>query len=148
MVYEVAWTRVFALLVGSSTYAFSLMLTTFLLGLALGSYWYRKRLAGRQPTPLAWALLVLALSIFSMATLPFYQEVNVWSVRIFALTLREHAWFSLGQFFLLSLFMTFPALCFGALFPLSVALYTKNNTRVGHDIGTLYLANTLGNIAG
>ncbi|MBI4562386.1 MAG: fused MFS/spermidine synthase, partial [Candidatus Rokubacteria bacterium] len=34
---EVAWTRVLTLVLGSSTYAFTIMLVTFLLGLALGS---------------------------------------------------------------------------------------------------------------
>jgi spermidine synthase len=148
MVYEVAWTRVFALLVGSSTYAFSLMLTTFLLGLALGSYGFRKRFTKRTPTALEWALFVLVISLFCMATLPYYQNINIWSVRIYALTIRDHTWFSLAQLLLLSLFMFIPSLCFGAIFPLSVALYTKNNASAGHDIGYLYLANTLGNIAG
>jgi len=37
MVYEVAWSRALSLVLGSSVYAFSAMLTTFLAGLALGS---------------------------------------------------------------------------------------------------------------
>src|SRR5262249_34434806 len=35
--YEVIWSRVLALIIGSSVYAFSIMLSTFLVGLALGS---------------------------------------------------------------------------------------------------------------
>ena len=38
MVYEVAWTRALTAIIGSSTYAFSMMLVTFLVGIALGSY--------------------------------------------------------------------------------------------------------------
>src|SRR5262249_40795570 len=37
MVYEVSWTRVLLLVIGSTTYAFSIMLSTFLLGIFLGS---------------------------------------------------------------------------------------------------------------
>src|SRR5262249_43293457 len=37
MVYEIAWTRVLALVIGSSVYAFTVMLTTFLIGLATGA---------------------------------------------------------------------------------------------------------------
>src|SRR5262245_13302592 len=37
MVYEVAWTRALTAMIGSSTYAFSIMLVTFLVGIALGS---------------------------------------------------------------------------------------------------------------
>ncbi len=38
MMYEVAWTRVLATALGSSVYAFSIMLATFLLGISIGSY--------------------------------------------------------------------------------------------------------------
>src|SRR5262249_33717496 len=37
MLYEVAWTRALTAMIGSSTYAFSIMLVTFLVGIALGS---------------------------------------------------------------------------------------------------------------
>ena len=37
MIYEVAWTRALSAMLGSSTYAFSIMLVTFLIGIALGS---------------------------------------------------------------------------------------------------------------
>ena len=38
LVYEIAWTRVLTLMIGSSVYAFSMMLTAFILGLAAGSF--------------------------------------------------------------------------------------------------------------
>ena len=37
LAYEVAWTRGLVLLIGSSVYAFTLMLTAFILGIGLGS---------------------------------------------------------------------------------------------------------------
>src|SRR5881296_2075827 len=37
MMYEVSWTRALSAMIGSSTYAFSIMLVTFLIGIALGS---------------------------------------------------------------------------------------------------------------
>src|SRR6266700_3882741 len=37
MMYEVSWTRALSAMIGSSTYAFSIMLITFLVGIALGS---------------------------------------------------------------------------------------------------------------
>jgi len=47
MVYEVGWTRILAAVLGSSTYAFTLMLSTFLLGIALGSALAKDFLARR-----------------------------------------------------------------------------------------------------
>src|SRR5262249_50861210 len=37
MMHEVSWTRALSAIIGSSTYAFSIMLVTFLIGIALGS---------------------------------------------------------------------------------------------------------------
>ena len=42
LVYEIAWTRALVLLIGSSVYAFSMILTAFVLGIALGSMGYAK----------------------------------------------------------------------------------------------------------
>ena len=47
MLYEVAWTRILAVVLASSVYAFSVMLATFLLGIALGSFgfsWLSRRM--------------------------------------------------------------------------------------------------------
>jgi hypothetical protein len=43
MIYEVAWSRTLSLLVDSSVYGFSIMLTTFLVGIALGSYFFSRK---------------------------------------------------------------------------------------------------------
>ena len=38
LVYEIAWTRVLTLILGSTVYAFTAMLATFLAGLAVGAF--------------------------------------------------------------------------------------------------------------
>jgi len=38
MLYEVAWNRALIMVLGSSTYAYTIMLATFLFGLALGAW--------------------------------------------------------------------------------------------------------------
>ena len=39
--YEIGWIRMLSLVLGASTHAFALMLSAFILGLALGSAWVR-----------------------------------------------------------------------------------------------------------
>ena len=46
LIYEVAWTRALSLVMGSTTYAVSTMLGTFMAGLALGAF-FGGRLADR-----------------------------------------------------------------------------------------------------
>ena len=40
-IYEIAWIRMLSLVLGSATHSFELMLSSFILGLALGEYWIR-----------------------------------------------------------------------------------------------------------
>ncbi|MFZ2507026.1 MAG: fused MFS/spermidine synthase, partial [Steroidobacteraceae bacterium] len=49
LIYEVAWTRVLTLVIGSSTYAFIIMLATFLIGIALGGALAGSYAARRKP---------------------------------------------------------------------------------------------------
>ncbi|HKW12366.1 MAG TPA: fused MFS/spermidine synthase, partial [Gemmatimonadaceae bacterium] len=41
--YEIAWIRMLSLVLGSATHSFELMLSAFILGLALGAFWIRGR---------------------------------------------------------------------------------------------------------
>ena len=49
--YEIGWIRMLALVLGSATHAFELMLSAFILGLALGAWWIADR-ADRSGDPL------------------------------------------------------------------------------------------------
>jgi predicted membrane-bound spermidine synthase len=59
MLYEVAWTRVLAMALGSSTHAFSIMLITFIAGITIGA-WIIYRWKSLQQTLRAFALAELA----------------------------------------------------------------------------------------
>src|ERR1700730_13406756 len=72
MAYEIGWTRLLSTQLGSSTYAFTLMLATFLTGIVLGSAiferWNRRHDATRMTfalTQTLTALAALAFLIFS-----------------------------------------------------------------------------------
>ncbi len=57
MIYQIAWTRVIALSIGSSVYAFSLIVTAFICGLALGSLVIPRFIDRRRNQVLILALL-------------------------------------------------------------------------------------------
>ena len=87
LVYEVAWTRVLALMLGASVYAFSMMLLAFLLGIAGGGY-----LGGRLADSLMkqrLARVITGLAVIEVAVgcrvcvaLPF-SELPFWYVFLF-----------------------------------------------------------------
>src|SRR5205814_9916879 len=74
--YELAWTRLLATPLGSSTYAFSLMLATFLLGITIGSWlferWFRKK---REVSANVFAATQLAIAGAVLLSLWFYRQI-------------------------------------------------------------------------
>ena len=84
MVYQVAWNRIFSLLLGSSVYAFSLILTTFILGLALGTVFFA-RICNRFGDLLkVFGILQTAIGVFALLALPLFGDipfVNRWIYR-------------------------------------------------------------------
>ena len=148
MMYQIAWTRALAALLGSSTYAFTLMLATFLLGLALGSAFFEKVMGRRRARLSDWGGLQLGIALSALITLPFFANIGFVMVRLYALTIGSYGWMEFMRFLLCGALMIVPTFCFGALFPVTTALYTQDPKTVGRGVGFLYLANTSGNILG
>ncbi|GMR05413.1 MAG: hypothetical protein BMS9Abin24_232 [Thermodesulfobacteriota bacterium] len=148
LTYEVLWTRVFSLVLGSSVYAFTIMLATFLVGIGIGSILFAP-LIDKRKNPIAWfaALeavigLVALLSIFAYRELPFI---------FFSLqaAFAERFWlFLFFQFLLSAAIMIIPTLCMGAIFPLVGKVCTEDLKSVGKNIGDVYFFNTSGSIFG
>ena len=147
MMYEVAWTRSLSLVIGSSTYAFSTMLVTFLAGLALGSYLF-SRLAGHRTFGLFFfGGLQLGIGLGALLVTPFFDrlpEVFLWAFRIS----QSPGFVKVLQFAISALAMFLPALFMGATFPCVAQIASRELAHVGYDIGRIYFANTLGAIAG
>ncbi|MBI5071153.1 MAG: fused MFS/spermidine synthase [Deltaproteobacteria bacterium] len=148
MAYEIAWTRALSLVLGSSTYAFTTMLATFLVGLALGAH-LASVLLRRWPVGLAvFGFLELAVAVLVMALLPLFGQLPE-----MVLAVLRHLGVSyvsvLGTQALLGFaVMILPTLLIGATFPVVVAALARELSRLGRDVGTVYGANTLGTIAG
>jgi spermidine synthase len=148
MVYEVGWTRTLMMVIGSSTYAFSVMLTTFLTGIFAGSL-LCARLIDRSARPLIWfAVMQLTLCLCGLSSLQFFNYLPWWNLLINA-HFPHNALASLGVRFLLSSAILMPlTLCLGATFPAIVKACARELETVGKSVGTLYSVNTLGAIVG
>ncbi len=148
MTYQIGWTRGLALSLGSSVYAFSAILTTFLAGLGLGSLLYPRLARGRQPRLEHLAWLQIGVGLLGAATIPILGQMP----RIFF-----HLAPSFGTSFgavlstevaLSALVLGGPTFLMGLAFPLTSHLYTQDMRLLGRSIGEVYGANTLGCIAG
>lgn len=155
--YEILWTRMLRFSTTSTTYAFSALLTTFLLGLALGSFVYHKLLLNKfksgHKEELKWfAHLQFITSIFCAASLlclpaSFLLRTTVPQLLGSFIPWQYHH--SLQLYITAFLFMLLPATLIGISFPLTTSLATaisKNN--ISTAVGCSYAANTAGCVLG
>ncbi|HLB02536.1 MAG TPA: fused MFS/spermidine synthase [Nitrospiria bacterium] len=153
LVYEVAWTRVLSLVLGSSVYAFSTMLTTFLLGLALGSLLFTQIL-NRIKWPIGtFAVVQIGIALACYATTALLQKLPYFFLQAMAWGLpsfQDHPdWLIMALWFAAALLiMIIPTLLFGGTFPLVVKIYHLYSHKMGRTAGDVYSINTLGAISG
>lgn len=147
--YEVVWTRILTVFTLHAVFSFSIMLTTFLLGLTLGGWIGMRWVRRRRPTLLDFAHVQLALGILGMLVLYLFWLLpeRVTLEGIFGS-------YSVGNLiffeFLLGL-LTFvaPATLLGLLFPIVVSLYTEERSaNLGERVGLVNALNTAGAVLG
>lgn len=148
LAYEVIWTRVLVLLLGSSTYAFTLMLATFLSGLALGSYLI-SRVADRLRSPLAiFGLLEIGIGLTALWGMFQFEKLPLLYLSLFQTLSANPALLILGKFLLSALIIFPPTLLMGAVFPVIVRLCNEKSRTVGLSVGRAYGVSTIGAIVG
>ncbi len=149
---EVAWTRVLALVIGPSVYAFSLMLGAFLAGLALGSLifaWAIARFRWTGSTPFV-ALAAASGVLAFVTTLAFHRLPYVYFQLFSRWGGAEGApgvIFAIGLV-MSGLIMLPPTLAMGGLFPAAIEGFKLSRERAGRGVGRLYAANSGGAIVG
>ncbi len=144
---EVVWTRVLNLVFGSTTYAFSLVLATFLVGIALGSEAVRRR-ADATRAPVFWMGVVLLAAAVSVLGLLFSVEaLPVLYLRVLTRLGMSFDADLLARAAVAAAFLLPPTILFGAMFPLAVRAQVERRG-AGRGVGEVYAANTLGAILG
>jgi spermidine synthase len=147
LAFEVLWTRALALSLGTTIYAFAVVLAVFLLGIAAGSLTVR-RLAGEgvRTAATAFALCPVLVGVLSLALLPLFDRLPALFVALAARGGGTWGESVLAQFLLAGIPLLPPTFVSGAALPLAVALDRRS---AGHRAtGDVYAANTLGAILG
>jgi spermidine synthase len=148
LIYEIVWTRALSLVLGSTTYALSTMLATFMGGLALGAF-VGGRLADRRQNLLRWfGLCELGIGLAGLASVPLIYSlpaVYLWIYRSFHL---YPALYFLLQIGLCALVMAVPTVLMGATFPIVSRATTLKFSEMGARVGSAYGFNTVGAVVG
>jgi len=148
MIYQIAWTRVLSLSLGPSVYAFSLIVTAFICGLALGSLVIAKFIDRRKDLVLGLALMEGAIGMSALLVVPVLGKLPVYIAEIVLESSHSFKNIYLMEFAIIFPLILIPTCLMGAAVPTAIKICTPDVRRVGRLFGNVYAVNTLGAIIG
>ena len=148
LVYEVAWTRLLALVIGPTTYAFATMAAAFISGIALGSM-TGARLARHISHPALWLAGMLVTGAISASVAAWFAASRLPILLAYQVARSTGLESVLPQEVLSVVLLLLPtSFALGAAFTLALATASSGLAAVGRDTARVYVANTLGAVAG
>lgn len=148
--YEIGWIRMLTMVLGGSTHSFEIMLSAFILGLAIGGFWIRKKIDRFDNPLLVLGLIQLVMGTVAALTIPLYNQMyELMGNLLTALNNSDNGYllytiFSYG----ISLIIMLPAtICAGTTLPLATFIMLKGKSG-DSAIGKIYALNTVGSILG
>jgi len=148
--YEIGWIRMLSLVLGSATHSFELMLSAFILGIALGAAAVRQA-ADRTGDPLRLlGLIQVGMGLTALLSLPVYLgSFDVSATLIQSLTGKPGGYtlFNLARYGLCLAIMLPSTVLAGATFPVIAGTLIRAGSGE-RAIGQVYGVNTIGAVAG
>ncbi|HET7790511.1 MAG TPA: fused MFS/spermidine synthase [Gemmatimonadales bacterium] len=145
---EIAWTRVLVMIVGGSTYAFSLVLLVFLLGIGIGSALVARRAADANDGAATGALAQGVTAAGAALLFIFFSWLPSYIVSVFQI---PHLG-ATGRLALLGvavgMVVLIPAVGMGMTFPVLTDVAAPPAGGSGAQVGRAYALNTIGSILG
>jgi spermidine synthase len=148
MLFEVTWTRVLTLTIGSSVYAFAMILAAFIAGLGLGSFFSARVVAKWRMVLPILAITQILIGLTTLIVTYVLGRLPVFSAGIFT---RFHD--SIGtilgiEFAIVFAVVIVPTFLLGAMFPMALHIYAYRIRKPGKASGTVSAINTTGAIIG
>jgi len=148
--YEIGWIRLLALVLGASTYSFTVMLASFVAGIALGAAVMRRWIGRIRKPVFVFAALQSALGIAVLAGTPFYPKLaflfHWWAAQVPRVP-EAFFLYEAGKCAFCFAVMLVPAALLGAGLPVAAAADSRGE-KIGAGIGRVFGLNTLGNVIG
>jgi len=148
--YEIGWIRMLSLVLGSSTHSFELMLSAFILGLALGSFFVRNKLDSVKNAPRFLAVAQIVMGAAAIATLFTYGslfKIMVFTIDALDRNSSGYVLFNVISHLICMITMLPSTICAGMVVPLIIHMLYKRGYGEA-AIGKVYAVNTAGGILG
>lgn len=148
LIQQVAWTRSFGLFVGSTTYAFSLIVSAFIAGLAIGGYVFARVVDRRPDRVTLLAALNLGIALASALLIPLLGELPLLLIRPLAALADSFAASQAFTFGLLFALVLVPTVLMGGTYPAATRALADDPATAPVVVGRAYAWNTAGAIVG
>ncbi len=149
LIYEVIWMRQLTLVFGSTVFATSTVLTAFMAGLALGSYYFGRKIDESNMSPLKlYAILEAGIGGFCILWPLLLTLLTGLYVLIFRNITSEFYSLSIIRFILTFGILLIPSTLMGGTLPVLTRFFVKRLEQLGTNIGILYALNTFGAVVG
>lgn len=149
-IYEISWVRMLSLVLGSATHSFELMLSAFILGLALGAFWVRTRADHFRDPLRTLAVTQWAMGALALGTLTAYMASFQWMATLIGgldQTVEGYHFFTMAKYGIALTVMLPATFCAGITLPLITHMLMQAGGGE-KSIGAVYSVNTLGSIVG
>ena len=149
LIYEVIWMRQLTLIFGSTVFATSTVLTAFMAGLALGSFYFGRKIDESTQSPLRmYAYLEAGIGAFCLVWPLILTVLSGLYVLIHRNVTSEFYTLSLIRFVLTFAVLLIPSTLMGGTLPVLTRFFVKKLDQLGTNIGVLYALNTFGAVVG
>ncbi len=149
MAFEVLWTRGFSVSFKSTVYLFSNLLTVFLLGMALGSWFFGKYLDKLKDPMWLFGLAEVGIGLLGLISIGVLaRSVDMaMAIRVMfgEMTLTTDA---IVMFIVMAMTFCLPTVLMGLAYPLICRVTTKDMGVLGENMGGVYAVGTVGGIVG
>lgn len=150
LIYEISWLRMLSMVLGASTHSFELMLGAFILGLALGSFWIRRRIGSLAHPLRTIGNIQICMGLLALSSLLVYDQMfdlMSWLMQALEKDTAGYGLYNLTGLGISLLLMLPATFCAGMTLPLLTEMLLRKGCGE-KSIGSVYAANTLGAILG
>ncbi len=148
LVYEIVWMKMLTLIIGNTIFATTTVLTSFMGGLALGSFLAGRFVDRRTDHLKVYGILEGAIGAYALV-LPLLLG---WTEPLFRFIYQDFHTsfyvFGLLRFLVCGFVLLIPTTMMGATLPVLSKYFVERQSQLGWTIGKLYGVNTFGAVAG
>ena len=150
--YEVVWSQAIVQFLSTRSFAFAIVLATYLVGLVLGSALYARFARGVRNPWGVFGFLIAAAGVVAFAEI---AGLGLWQLQVqavvghlaYSVTGNQFAAMCARFFVAAAGIVLLPTILLGAAFPAALQL-VQGEIGVGRNVGSVIALNTLGGIAG